>query len=204
MSEHLGPSDFSHWLDQAHRQKICHILLKKYVSLTETDMDDVWSDVQKDLFAKWPPDNRLDSEASLEGLLFTIADRRACDLVRRNDAQRRMLERCHEIAEADAGQAGEASVRNECDQLEYEELQGFVIEAFRLLAPDEWMVLSVYCEEYPKLRGPRQLLDALQEEFPEVVRRGWTPATVGRLLNQARSIVQEYLSQKGYDRDCKA
>lgn len=202
MSEHLGPPDFSHWLDQAHRQRICHLLQKKYVSLTETDMDDVWSEVQKDLFAKWPSNNTLDSEGSFDGLLYTIADRRACDMVRRKEAQRRMLKKRHEIAEA--GQAGEPVVRKEGDQLEFEELQGFVLEAFRLLAPDEWMVLSVYCEEYPRLRGPRQLLDALQEEFPEVVRRGWTPERVGKLLNQARSIVQEYLCQKGYDRDCKA
>ena len=204
MSEHRGPSDFSHWLDQALRQRICRILRKKYVSLSEEDMDDVWSEVQKDLFTKWPKDNTFQSEESFDGLLFTIADRRACDLVRRKDAQRRMLEKCHEIAEADAGTDGETVDQEISDRLEYEELQGFVIEAFRLLAPDEWMVLSVYCEEYPNLRGPTQLLDALQQQFPEVVKVGWTSARVGRLLNQARGIVQEYLCQKGYDRDCKA
>ncbi len=204
MSEHLGPADFGQWLDQAHRQKICYFLRNKYVSLSEADMDDVWSDTQKDLLTKWQSNKTLRTEESFDGLLFTIADRRACDLVRRKDARKRMLERCHEKAEADAGLNGETVVPNAHDRLEYEELQGLVIEAFRLLAPDEWMVLSVYCEEYPNLRGPTQLLDALTKQFPEIVKRDWTPESVRRLLNQARAIVQEYLCQKGYDRDPKA
>jgi len=204
MSEHQGPSESSQWLDPAHRQRICHSLRKKYVSLSEADMDDVWSEVQREVFTKWSLYDKSASEGSIGGLLFTIADRRACDFLRRREAQQRALERRQEIVEAEAGPDGETYQLDEYDRLEFEELKGFVIEAFRLLAPDEWLVLSVYCEEYPKLRGPTQLLDALREEFPEVVRRGWTPATVGRLLNQARSIVQEYLSQKGYDRDCKA
>ncbi len=200
MSEHSGPADFSRWLDQAHRQKICHQLRQKYVSLSEVDIEDVWAEAQKALFAKWPSGNSFSAEESFDGLLFTIADRRAKDLVRRTDARGRMLKRCYEKAKAEASD-GATDALKASERLEYEELHGHVIEAFDLLDDDQWLVLSVYCDEYPRLKGPMRLLKALTKKSPDVVGRGWTPAIVRRLLNQARAIVRKHLCEKGYDRD---
>ena len=121
---------------------------QKYVSLSEADIEDVWSETQKALLEKWPSDNTFDAEQSLEGLLFTIADRRAVDLVRRAEARRRMLKRCYEKAKAE-GSDEEAEARKAGERLEYEELYGYVIEAFDRLDDEQWLVLSVYCEEYP-------------------------------------------------------
>jgi DNA-directed RNA polymerase specialized sigma24 family protein len=200
MSEHSGPADFSHWLDQAHRQKICHHLRHKYVSLSEADIEDVWSETQKALFEKWPSENTFSSEHSFEGLLFTIADRRATDLVRRAEARGRILKRCYDKAKAE-GSDGQAGARTAHERLEYEELHGYVIEAFDQLDNDQWLVLSVYCDEYPRLKGPTRLLKTLTDQFPEVVEKGWTPAIVHRLLNHARAIVRKHLCEKGYHRD---
>ena len=138
MSEHQGSSDSSHWLDPAHKRRICPVLRRKFPSLSEADVDDVWSEVQREFLTKWVSSNKLQSEDSIDGLLYIMADRRACDFVRRKDAQRRALEKRQEISEVETGPGGEVRRPEEYDRLEYEELKGFVIEAFRLLAPDEW------------------------------------------------------------------
>lgn len=200
MSEPSEPADFIRWLDQAHRQKICCYLRQKYVSLSETDIEDVWSETQKALFERWLSDSSLGAGQSLDGLLYTIADRRAVDLIRRADAQGRMLQRWCERERA-KGLDDQPNTRRAGDRLEYEELLGLVIEAFAQLNDEQWLVLSVYCENYPNLKGPKRLHKAIADQFPEIQRRSWTPATVHRLLNQARGIVRKYLCEKGYDRD---
>lgn len=201
MCEHLGPADFSRWLDQAHRQRICHYVRQKYRSLSETDIEDVWSETHNAALEKWRQNRATATERSFDGLLFTIADRRACDMVRRAEVRRRLLDNCREKAQAEAGPDGMLKARRAGDPLEYEELREHVIEAFGKLSEEEWMVLAVYCDEYPKLRGPARLFKALTELFPEVTAMGWTPTTVRRLLNQARAKVRENLREKGYDLD---
>ncbi len=114
------------------------------------------------------------------------------------------LKKCQDKARVDAGPDGEANAQKVCDPLEFAELQKIVIEAFDQLDPDQWLVLSVYCDEYPDLRGPTRLLRALTLRAPELARRGWTPQTVSRLLDRARAIVRKELRKKGYDRDCKS
>lgn len=94
MCEHLGSGDFCRWLDQAHRQKVCHYVRQKYASLSEPDIDDVWSETVKALLQKWPQGEVFSSQESFDGLLFTIADRRACDTVRRAEARGRLLRKC--------------------------------------------------------------------------------------------------------------
>ena len=73
-----------------------------------------------------------------------------------------------------------------------------VARAFRQLEPDERLVLSVYCEEYPKVRGPIRLLKVLLQRDPTLAKKNWTPAIVRRLLNQARMSVKKELLGKGY------
>ncbi len=198
MCEHVGPEDLTYWLDPAHWEGFKGYLRRKFVSLSKEDIDDVLAQAEAELLEK-PPKNKNGSNESLEGFVFTIVKRRARDLIRRADTRGRTLKKCQEKTRAEAGPEGEANAQNAYDPLELAELQEHVIEAFDELNPDQWLVLSVYCEEYPDVRGPTRLLKALVKQAPEVSKRNWTPAIVRRLLNRARAIVRRELRNKGYE-----
>lgn len=202
MSEQHEAADFFRWLDAGHRERICQIVSEKYPGLSRQDVEDVWSETRKDLLKKWPSENGFDMHRPLEGLLRTIALRRACDMLRRLTAQDNLVKRVGEQAGSNLGGDGSpCGWWGSLDPAERRELQDLTAEAFRLLSADEWLVLSVYCEQYPELRRSPRLLAYLNAQFPEVRGRAWTPADVRTVLNRARTIVQEYLREKGYDRD---
>lgn len=200
MSDQHEAADFFRWLDASHREGTCRVVAEKYPGLSRQDVEDVWSETRKDLLRAWPSENGFDVHQPLEGLLRTIALRRACDMLRRRTAQDNLVKKVGEQAEANL-RAEEAAggCRAGLDPVEKQELQNFTAEAFRLLSADEWLVLSVYCERYPELRRAPRLLACLNEQFPEVRGKGWTPADVRTMLNRARTIVQAYLRKKGYD-----
>jgi hypothetical protein len=132
-----------------------------------------------------------------------IARRRACDQFRRINKQKKLVDvKAEEVqAKATSEEGGGTGWWGRLDPLERDELRHQVNEAFRLLSPDEWLVLAVYCQQYPEIRWPTQLLALLNEEFPEIRHKAWTPADVKKLLDQARTIVHKYLCGKGYKLD---
>lgn len=202
MSDQQEAADFFRWLDASHRERTCHIVSEKYPGLSRQDVEDVWCETRKALLERWPSENGFDIRQPLEGLLLTIALRRACDMLRRRTTQDNLVKRIGERsaaelrgAEVPGGWWGGLSLA------EKQELQSLTAEAFRLLSADEWLVLSVYCEHYPDLRRSTRLLAHLTEQFPEVRGKAWTSADVRTILNRARTIVQAYLREKGYDRD---
>ncbi len=150
MSEQHEAADFFRWLDAGHRDRICQIVSEKYPGLSRQDVEDVWSETRKDLLKKWPSENGFDMHRPLEGLLRTIALRRACDMLRRLTAQDNLVKRVGEQAGSNLGSDGSpCGWWGSLDPAERQELQDFTAEAFRLLSADEWLVLSVYCEQYP-------------------------------------------------------
>ena len=202
MSDQHEAADFFRWLDASHRERTCQIVAEKYPGLSRQDVEDVWSETRKDLLKKWPSENGFDMRQPLEGLLRTIALRRACDMLRRLTAQDNLVKRIGEQAETNlASERAADGWWGRLDPAEKRELQALTAEAFRLLSAEEWLVLSVYCEQYPELRRSPRLLAHLNAQFPEVRGWAWTPADVRTVLNRARTIVQEYLREKGYDRD---
>lgn len=197
MCEHRGPEDLFYWLEAAHQEEFNGFLRRKYVSLSKEDLDDAWAEAYRQVFEKLSR-NKNGSQEPLGALLLTIVNRRACDLVRRGDARGRTLKKHQEQAKADAGPNDNTDAHESCDPLEYEELTEIVDRALKQLEPDKRLVLSVYCEEYPKVRGPIRLLKVLLQRDPTLAKKDWTPSTVRRLLNQARASVQNELLGKGY------
>lgn len=200
MSDQHEAADFFRWLDASHRERTCQIVSEKYPGLSRQDIEDVWSETRRDLLKRWPSENGFDMNQPLEGLLRTIALRRACDMLRRRTTQDNLIKSLGEQSEA-VPRRDEAAGGwwGGLDPVERRELQEFTAEAFRLLSADEWLVLSVYCEQYPDARRSPRLLACLTEQFPEVRGKGWTSADVRAVLNRARTIVQAYLRGKGYD-----
>lgn len=173
----------------------------KYPGFSQEDLDDVWAQTLVCLLKRWP--DGIDERKGLGSLLATIARRRACDCLRRINKQKNLTKvKAEELqAKIRSEEQGGMGWWERLNPLERDELRFQTSEAFRLLSPDEWLVLAVYCEKYPKIRSPKRLLAVLSEEFPEVHDKGWTPADVKRLLDQARTIVQNYLCIKGYKLD---
>ncbi|NLS95113.1 MAG: sigma-70 family RNA polymerase sigma factor [Planctomycetaceae bacterium] len=197
MCEHRGPEDLFYWLEAAHQEEFNGFLRRKYVSLSKEDLDDAWAEAYRQLLEKLAT-NKNGSPKPLGGLMLTIVNRRACDLVRRAGSQARKLKKYQEQAKTHAGPNENPDVQENGDPLESEELGEIVARAFRQLEPDERLVLSVYCEEYPKVRGPIRLLKVLLQRDPTLAKKNWTPAIVRRLLNQARMSVKKELLGKGY------
>ena len=201
MTESPESEDFQDRLESTHREEIRNYVHDEYPSFSEQDLDDVWVETQRDVFKRWP--DGIHEDEPIGGLLKTIAYRRACDLLRRNDKQKKFIAaKAEEVkAQAKSEEQGGTDWWNRLTSLERKELKYQANEAFRLLSPDEWLVMSVYCEHYPKIRSPGKLLTVLNKGFPEVRHKAWTPADVARLLNNARTIVQSYLCRKGYKLD---
>jgi DNA-directed RNA polymerase specialized sigma24 family protein len=203
MADNLDPTDFFRWLDSTYREQVISFVRRNFPSFSHADLDDVWSETRLGLLQKWRSDNGLDVSRGLGRLLRTIAWRRACDLFRKRVREEDGVDVDVELALV---QLRAAEVRQRewwCHLLpvEWQELQILVCEAFKTLDPDQWMVLSMYCEHYPSLQRPSQLLECVTEHFPEVSKKNWTPAIVKRLLDRARRTVGLYLKQKGYDLD---
>jgi len=201
MTEWPEPADFMQWLDCMHRQSTLAVVRAKYPSFSQQDLEDVWAETRKDLLMLWP--DKIHEGRGLGSLVGLIARRRACDHFRRINKQKKLIRvEAEEVqARTTSGEKGGAGRWERLSPLEREELKNQTNEAFRLLSPDEWLVLAVYCEHYPKIRSPKQLLEQLRDEFPEVRHKAWTPADVKRLLDQARTIVHTYLCRKGYHVD---
>jgi hypothetical protein len=201
MTESPEPADFLEWLDRSHREWICAKVHRKYPSFSQQDLEDVWAETRRDLFLRWP--DKLYLGKGFRSLLRTIAFRRACDRFRRNKKHDNLFAaKAAEVqAKAKSEEQGGTNWWERLTPSERRELTYQTNEAFRLLSPDEWLVMSVYCEHYPKFRSPWKLLALLNEEFPEVRHKAWTPADVKRLLDHARMIVQSHLCRKGYKLD---
>ena len=197
MCEQHGPEDLPYWLDPAHQEEFNRFLRQKYPSLSREDLADAWAEAYRQLLEKLAT-NKNGSPEPLGGLLLTIVNRRACDLVRRAGSQTRKLKKYREQAKAHAGPNENADAQENGDPLEYEELGEIVARALRQLGPDEQLVLSVYCEEYPNVRGPSRLLRVLLQRHPMLANKNWTPAVVRRLLDRARASVQNELLGKGH------
>jgi DNA-directed RNA polymerase specialized sigma24 family protein len=203
MPDNLDLSDFFRWLDSTYREQIMLYVKREFPGISLADLDDVWAETRLGLLQKWRSDGGLDVNRGLGRLLQTIARRRACDVFRKQYRQDDKIDVNDELADAElrAAQIRHREWWSNLSPVERQELRITVCEAFKRLAPDEWMVLAVYCENYPSLRRPGQLLAAVMKEFPEVSKKGWTPATVKRLLVRARRSVQLYLKDKEYDLD---
>jgi DNA-directed RNA polymerase specialized sigma24 family protein len=203
MADNLDPTDFFFWLDSTYREQIINFVRRNFPSFSHADLDDVWAETRLGLLKKWCSDTGLDVTRGLGQLLRTIAWRRACDLLRIRCRHDDTVDVEGKLEETESRAADIRHREWWCHlpQVEWQELQMLVCEAFGTLAPDEWMVLSVYCEHYPASERRTQLLKCVAEQFPEVSKKGWTAATVARLLERARRRVQFYLKQKGYNFD---
>lgn len=201
MSEWPGAADFLAWVDRTYRRRVCANVRVHYPGLSRQDLEDVWAETLKCLFERGP--DQIRGGRGLGSLLRTISSRRACDRLRRMNTQQNLIDvRAKEVeAKAASEERGGTRWWDRLDRLEQAELKSQVNEAFRLLSPDEWLVMAVYCEHYPTIRSPGRLLAVLGEEVPEVHHKAWTLADVTRLLDRARKTVQDHLCEKGYRRD---
>jgi len=201
MSEHPEPVDLFRWLDEAYRSGTLAAVRKMYPGLSAEDVDDVWGETQVALLLRWPADTQVSKEEKFGGLLRTIALRKACDLLRRRTSQ---IERIASKGREEGGtlvgdHVGECKGRYWSTSAEQQELKMLVGEAFGMLSPAEWLVVSAYCENYPHLKTARKLLEFVLEEFPEMRSRKWTTVDIRQLLNHGRAEVRKYLRKKGYD-----
>lgn len=203
MCEQTEAADFCRRLDQTHREPTCRMVRKRFPSLTAADVEDVWSQTQAALIAKRSSDKASVEGPRVGGLVRQIALCRACDLLREHTKESALVEVQGQAIEAKlaAESNGSTAWWEHLDPELKQELRLFVSEAFRLLSPDEWLVLSTYCEYYPDLKTPNRLLRSLVERSPQIAHRNWNSRQVRRLLDQARSVVQDYLRSKGYDLD---
>jgi RNA polymerase sigma factor (sigma-70 family) len=203
MANNLDLTDFFRWLDKTYEAEIRNYVKSKYPGLSPEDLDDVWAETKMGLLTKWQSDDGLDVDRDLGGLLRTIATRRACDLLRKRSKQDNLVDVQRERARTESHSEPHSHTGwwRGLDPVERQELQILVCKAFETLNPEQWMVLSVYCENYPAFQRPKHLVACLTEQFPEIPASTWPAAKVKRLLNQARTTVRNYLKDRGYDLD---
>jgi DNA-directed RNA polymerase specialized sigma24 family protein len=202
MSEQQNEAEFFRRLDEDHRPRISGMIRRKYPSFSAADVEDIWAQAEAELYERLSSTDESYNGRSIGGLISTIAKRRACDLLRKKGREAQLINERGQQAEAELAAEGNGTTASwRSDPELRQELQTFAGEAFRLLSPDERLVLSAYCDNYPDLDRPKKLLEFLTQRFPAIGERNWTPRYVRRLLDKARDVVQDYLLSKGYNLD---
>ena len=190
------------WIDQNYRYKICGLLRRRFPGLLSEDLPEVWQDALLSLF-RMIRLRAFERDGPLEGLVWTLAMRRAQDRLRRNVSWYKPIDaQMQEMREPQSLERWQA-----LDALQRSELVELICDSITRLPPRQNLVWRTYVTHHPD----SDRLDFLTDEVRKVLQQSRADAVdqdpekllskkaVSQALYAGREKIREDLRRKGYE-----
>ena len=190
------------WVDQNYRYKICGLLRRRFPGLLPEDLPEVWQDSLVSLY-RMTSQGTFERDGALDGLVWTLAMRRAQDRLRRNASWYHPIDaRMQEMREPQSLERWQA-----LDAMQRRELVELICESITRLPPRQNLVWRTYVTHYPD----SERLDFLTDEVRKVLQQSRADAAdqdpdkslskkaVSQALYAGREKIREDLKRKGYE-----
>ena len=176
-------------IDREFRPALSGWIRHRFPGIPSADIGELWGDTLLGLFKKIQA-GRFDADRPLAPLLKRILRSRATDRVRRTEVADRQFQAVAEhLRDNTTGAAW-----NACAPIDRREILEGIRNAIRPLPPKQKLVMDVWVSNFPESGSMEFLRRAVSKETGEEE----TLAAVKRALQEARTKVREWLTERGY------